>query len=86
MSTIRLAQTEQLNEVFEFLEEEYKPLSRAEILKLALAELLTKTKERKIVVLDSRSSKDLHDGLDEIAQGKYKSFSSLDDLQKDLTN
>lgn len=43
-TTIRLTLTDQLEKVLSFLEEEHQPLSRAEIIKLALAQLYRQTK------------------------------------------
>lgn len=84
MSTIRLAVNEQLEDVLTYLEKEYRPMTRAEILKMGLSELLNKTRQREIEILDEISSKELAKAIKEIESGQYKSFSNVQDLIKDL--
>ncbi len=52
MSTVRLAITNELDEIFSTLEKAFKPLSRAEILKLALSDLYSKVTKKKEYTID----------------------------------
>jgi len=55
MSTIRLTITPEMEEVMTQIEEFYRPLTRVEILKLGLAEILNKISQKGVVV--SKSNK-----------------------------
>ena len=84
MSTIRLTINNKTRQVLDLLEEEYKPMSRAEILKMGLAELYNKSISENVHYLDARTSDNIDKSRDEIRRGKSKSFETVDDLISDL--
>jgi acylphosphatase len=86
MSTIRLTVNKETEDVLSYLETQYKPLSRAEILKLGLSNLYHNTMNMDVEILDNETSKSVEEGIKEIKEGKGKVFSSVEELMKDLND
>lgn len=84
MSTIRLTVNKETEDVLSYLETQYKPLSRAEILKLGLSNLYHNTMNMDVEILDNETSKSVEEGIREIKEGKGIKFESVDKLMEYL--
>jgi hypothetical protein len=84
MSTIRLTVNKETEEVLSYLEKQFRPLSRAEILKLGLSNLYHNTMNMDVEILDNEASKSVEEGIREIKEGKGKIFNNVKELIKDL--
>lgn len=80
MSTVRLAMTKNLDQVFTFLEDEYATMSRAEITKMALANLYNDSRSKYVEYLNDEQSKELEVALAEVRSGNTASFENMNDL------
>ncbi len=83
MSQIRLNKTPELEEVLAFLQNKYRLLSEAEIIKVALAEKYSK--EVTIPLVGVETEKLIAKGLQDMKEGRYTDINSekeLDDYLK----
>jgi hypothetical protein len=83
MSTVRLTLTDELEEILRELEQDYRPLTRAELIKLAIAELYRGRQWNQ----PSTPSLSLEDSLQVLtayqdAKSSSKSFNNSQDLKK----
>lgn len=84
MSTIRLTLNKNTEQVITLLEERYKPLTRAEILKLALAKLNRDGFDPNCEVLNFKQSKRLDQAIQELDNDNAVSYDSVGKLIENL--
>ena len=85
MDTLRLTLNKKLEDVFKLLELEFKPLSRTEIVKLALSDIYQKAvKKNSHYFLSQDEEKSLNQALKSRTSAKLNSDSEIDKYFKKL--
>lgn len=84
MSQIRLNKTPELKEVLTFLQNKYRLLSEAEIIKVALAEKYSK--EVSIPLVDEATEKLIAQGMEDYKNGHFTAIKTDKELDAYLKN
>lgn len=82
MSTIRLAVNQDLENVFKLLEQEYKPMSRAEILKMVLAKAYNKILKKNRPFLTLEQEKELAASYKDYYDGNYTTLNNDKEIEQ----
>lgn len=85
MAQIRLHRTPELEEVLAFLRSQYRVLSEAEIIKVALAEKFKKEMED-ISLVDEKTERLIAKGSEDFKKGRYTTVKTDEELDQYLKN